>query len=113
MPFEPPVNDTQTTIAMRTISPKRKVTRTKYWPVRTMGWGEAAAIAVIASSVPTWWKNRSSVRSGQTRSTAAAALQARARRRSISGLRRAEDAPRPDDEERDDDAEGDEGRGGG
>src|SRR5271156_1672426 len=76
-------------------------------------WSEAAAIAVMHSNMPTWCRNLSSVSHGQPSSTSAASIQAMRLRPAISGLRRAEDAPRPHDQERDHDAERQEGGGGG
>src|SRR6516225_632136 len=165
MPLEPPVSHAFSTIAMRTTSPNRNVTSTKYlpasrstigptaaasaaaaavpaarpagqgrpsrvmtstdpwapsamkaaWPrltcpVRMMRCSEAAAIAVMQMSTPTWCRNLSSVSQGQPRSAAVQTTAISARPR-MSGLRRAQDAPRAHDQQHDHHAEGKERRG--
>ena len=53
MPFEPPVSHTASTIAMRTISPNRKVMSTKYLPVSRSTIGPTMAASSAAAPTPT------------------------------------------------------------
>src|SRR5215831_1237080 len=82
------------------------------WPVRMIRCSDTAAIAVMHNSTPTWCRNLSSVSHGQPSSAITASRMA-SRLRLTSGLRGAEETPRPHDQEQDDDAERQEGRRGG
>src|SRR5262245_26203044 len=81
------------------------------WPVRMIRCSDAAPIAVMHSSTPTWCRNLSSVSHGQPSSTITPTIHHKPCRAPISGLRCAEDAPRPHDQEQDHDTERQERRG--
>src|SRR6516164_6740425 len=80
-------------------------------PVRMMRCSDAAAIAVMQMSTPTWCRNLSSVSQGQP-SSAAAHRGAMILARVTSRLRGAENAPRANDEECDHHAKGEKRRSG-